>query len=115
MRAGAGRAGWGCCRVRAGARTAVRDGTVGAGCPGPGWFSAVGRVLYLPGLGWPGIGVLDLRQFAGWCPVAPADGVSLLAGPSWVVSGFFDVWPVGCGEAPSACGAVPASCCPRPP
>src|SRR5690348_11266833 len=57
-----------------------------------------------------------LRQFAGWCPVSPADGVSLLAGPSWVVSGFFDVWLVGCGEAPAACWAVPASCCccPRP-
>ena len=90
---------------------AVRGGVIDGDAAGyhyywvTGRFNAGGWVLITcSALGWPGIGVLDLRQFAGWCPVAPADGVSLLAGPSWVVSGFFDVWPVGCGEAPSAYG-----------
>jgi len=78
-----------------GIRGEVIDGDVadyhhkgGRSRPGPGWFSAAGWVLITcRASAGPASGSWTCGSSPAGAPVAPADGVSLLAGPGWGVSG----------------------------
>ena len=61
---------------------AVRRGVIDGDAAGSHYYRLTGRfntagwvLITCSALGWPGIGVLDLRQFEGWCqrrqPMAP--------------------------------------------